>query len=157
LRPSALRNTPNAGATPANVEHIATLHRIQEPLMNTALFLLSLLIATLGPLLAVGYLKPILLKVLRTLCDAEGGAEFWLRSAYVLAVCGTLLLMLTFGDFRESATVVDTLRRALWLVLASVFVTVGFMARQVWGQIRLILPTKPFNDAASAVSTGERS
>lgn len=107
--------------------------------MNTALFLLSLTIAIIGPLLAISYLKPILIKVLQSLCNAEGGAEFWVRSAYLLAVCGTLLLMLTFGEFREEASVVDTLRRALWLVFAGVFTTVAMISRQVWGQVRTML------------------
>lgn len=107
--------------------------------MNTTLFLLSLTIAIIGPLLAISYLKPILIKVLQSLCNAEGGAEFWVRSAYLLAVCGTLLLMLTFGEFREEGSVVDTLRRALWLVFAGVFTTVAMIARQVWGQVRTML------------------
>lgn len=107
--------------------------------MNTTLFLLSLTIAVIGPLLAISYLKPILIKVLQSLCNAEGGAEFWVRSAYLLAVCGTLLLMLTFGEFREEASVVDTLRRALWLVFAGVFTTVAMISRQVWGQVRTML------------------
>lgn len=107
--------------------------------MNTTLFLLSLTIAIAGPLLAISYLKPILIKVLQSLCNAEGGAEFWVRSAYLLAVCGTLLLMLTFGEFREEASVVDTLRRALWLVFAGVFTTVAMISRQVWGQVRTML------------------
>jgi uncharacterized membrane protein len=42
--------------------------------MNTSLFLVSLLIAIVGPLLAISYLKPILIKVLQSLCNAEGGA-----------------------------------------------------------------------------------
>jgi hypothetical protein len=104
--------------------------------MNTALFLLSLTIAVLGPVVAISYLRPILLKVLQSLCPAEGGAEFWLRSAYLLAVCGTLLLMLSFGEFSDGASVVETLRRALWLVLASVFTTVAVIAQQVWRQVR---------------------
>lgn len=107
--------------------------------MNTALILLSLLVAVAGPLLAVTYLRPILIKVLHSLCNAEGGAEFWVRSAYVLAVCGTLLLMLTFGEFNEGTPVVDTLRRALWLVFAGVFTSVAVISRQVWGQVRIML------------------
>lgn len=133
--------------------------------MNTALFLLSLLIAVVGPLLAISYLKPILIKVLQSLCNAEGGAEFWLRSAYVLGVCGTLLLMLTFGDFREGASVVDTLRRALWLVFAGVFVSVGIISHQVWSQVReVIAPRKaglPMHASAHQPAdwpdTGDRS
>lgn len=107
--------------------------------MNTSLFLLSLLIAITGPLVAISYLKPILIKVLQSLCPAEGAAEFWVRSAYLLAVCGTLLLMLSFGEFREGANVVDTLRRALWLVFAGVFTSVAMISRQVWAQVRDML------------------
>lgn len=117
--------------------------------MNTALFLLSLLIAFIGPLLAITYLRPILIKVLRTLCDAEGGAEFWVRSAYLLAICGTLLLMLSFGEFHEGAYTIDTLRRALWLVFAGIFTTIAFISRQVWGQVSVMLASKALSDQAA--------
>lgn len=106
--------------------------------MNTALFLLSLLIAVLGPIVAVSYLRPILLKVLRSFCDADGGAEFWVRSAYLLAVSGTVFMSLVFGQFDAGATPVDTLRRALLVVIAGVFVTVAFIATRVWGQVQRI-------------------
>ena len=123
--------------------------------MNTALFLLSLVIAIAGPLVAITYLKPILITVLQTLCDAEGGAEFWVRSAYLLAVCGTLLLMLSFGEFQAEANIIDTLRRALWLVFAGVFTTVALISRQVWGQVRAMLASKTLS-AQTAERVGER-
>lgn len=104
--------------------------------MNTSLFIVSLAIAVAGPLLAVTYLRPILLRVLRSLCEAEASAEFWLRCTYLLALCGTLLLMLTFGEFGEQTSTVETLRRSLWLVFAGVFVSVTIIANNVWSQIR---------------------
>ena len=104
--------------------------------MNANLFFVSLLIALVGPVVAITYLKPILYKVLRMLCDADGGAEFWIRCAYLLAVSGTLLLMLTFGEFNDRSSVIDTVRRSLWLVLAGVFVTVAIISRNVWMQVR---------------------
>ena len=104
--------------------------------MNANLFFVSLLIALVGPIIAITYLRPILYKVLRMLCDADGGAEFWIRCAYLLAVSGTLLLMLTFGEFSERHDVVDTVRRSLWLVLAGVFLTVAIISRNVWTQVR---------------------
>jgi hypothetical protein len=118
-------------------------------IMNITLFLLSLSVAVLGPLVAISYLRPILVKVLHTLCDADGGAEFWVRSAYLLAVCGTLLLMLSFGEFRQDASVVDTLRRALWLVFAGVFATVAAIANQVWGQVRELLADRNLSAQAA--------
>jgi len=104
--------------------------------MNANLFFVSLLIALVGPVIAITYLRPILYKVLRMLCDADGGAEFWIRCAYLLAVSGTLLLMLTFGEFSDRHDVVDTVRRSLWLVLAGVFLTVAIISRNVWTQVR---------------------
>ncbi|AYQ26641.1 MULTISPECIES: hypothetical protein [unclassified Polaromonas] len=110
--------------------------------MSAKLFFVSLLIALVGPVIAISYLKPILYKVLRMLCDADGGAEFWIRCAYLLAVSGTLLLMLSFGEFNEHSSVVDTVRRSLWLVLAGVFVTVAIISRNVWTQVRQWLAAK---------------
>ena len=83
--------------------------------LDANLFFVSLLIALAGPIIAISYLKPILHKVLRMLCDADGGAEFWIRCAYLLAVSGTLLLMLTFGEFNDRSSVIDTVRRSLWV------------------------------------------
>ncbi|MEK8031351.1 hypothetical protein AACH06_11030 [Ideonella sp. DXS29W] len=104
--------------------------------MNTLLiFASSLTLAVCLPIVAVRYLEPILAKVLRGLCDADGGAEFWIRSAYLLAVTGTVVLQLTFGRFEDGADPVDVLRRTLWLVLAGIFVTVAFIASRVWHQV----------------------
>ncbi|MCZ8254199.1 MAG: hypothetical protein O9327_00790 [Polaromonas sp.] len=110
--------------------------------MSANLFFVSLLIALVGPVIAISYLKPILYKVLRMLCDADGGAEFWIRCAYLLAVSGTLLLMLSFGEFNDRSSVIDTVRRSLWLVLAGVFITVAIISRNVWTQVRQWLAAK---------------
>jgi hypothetical protein len=104
--------------------------------MNLVNFAITLLLATLGPVLAISYLRPILLRVLRSHCPAGGdGADFWVRSAYVLAVCGTLLLCLSFGNYHRD-DVLPALERALWLAAAGTFGTVAFIARQVWAPVR---------------------
>lgn len=107
--------------------------------MNTSLFLLALSIAVLGPIVAISYLRPILHKVMVGLCDAQGGAEFWIRCAYLLAVSGTLLLMLSFGQFDHGSNIVDSIRRSLWLVFMGVFVSVAIISRNVWSQVRAML------------------
>lgn len=119
--------------------------------MNANLFFVSLLIALVGPIIAITYLRPILYKVLRMLCDADGGAEFWIRCAYLLAVSGTLLLMLTFGEFSDRHDVVDTVRRSLWLVLAGVFLTVAIISRNVWTQVRQWIAAQRVDAAARAI------
>lgn len=107
--------------------------------MNTNLFLLSLSIAVLVPIIAISYLRPILTKVMLGLCDAQGGAEFWIRCAYLLAVCGSLLLVLSLGQFEDATRVLDALRRTLLLVFAAVFVSVAIISRNVWSQVRELL------------------
>lgn len=99
--------------------------------MNTLLiFGSSLTLAMCLPIVAV--LEPIVARVLRGLCDVDGGAQFWIRSAYMLAVTGTMVLQLTFGRFEDGADPVDVLRRTLWLVLAGILVTMAFIASRVW-------------------------
>lgn len=107
--------------------------------MDTKLFLLALSIAVLGPIVAISYLRPILRQVLSGLCAADGGAEFWIRCAYLLAVSGTLVLMLLFGHFDAGHETMDALRRALLLVVAGVFVSVALVSRNVWSQVNEVL------------------
>ncbi|MDR7268492.1 hypothetical protein J2X20_001121 [Pelomonas saccharophila] len=110
-------------------------------------FSLTLLIAVLGPVIAIGYLQPILLVVLDSLCveplPGKVGAHFWVRSAYVLAIAGTLVLALTFGDIRGS--ILDAVHRALWLTAAGCFVSIAVISSRVWAPVqqRLARQAKP--------------
>jgi hypothetical protein len=127
----------------------------KELTMNLPLFVFSLAVGTIGPVVALSYLRPILVKVLVGLCDAEGGAEFWMRSAYLLAVCGTLLLMLSFGRFEPQVDAVESLQRSLWLVFAGLFLTIAFIARTVWAQVREALRMRAHPASAPAVAVPE--
>lgn len=102
---------------------------------HTALFLVSLAISAAFPLAAIQWLKPLLLRVLNGLCNADGSAEFWLRTTQVLAVSGSLVLLLSFGQFDAGMDTVDALRRTLWLSLAATFVSVALVSRNIWRQI----------------------
>ena len=104
--------------------------------MDTALFTVSMILATFVPILAIRYLSPILQRVLRGLCDADGGSEFWVRCAYLMAVSGTLVLTLVFGSFDPGSSLVDTLRRTLAITLFSVFATVTIISFKVWSQVQ---------------------
>lgn len=107
--------------------------------MDTTIFLGSLFVAVVAPVIALRYIRPILFKVLRSLCDGDGGAEFWIRCAYVLAICGTLLLVLLFGEFNPHAAPLVTLRRVLLLVLSGVFISIAFISKNVWKGVRQVL------------------
>jgi hypothetical protein len=121
--------------------------------MDLTFFIASMLVGLIGPVAAVSYLRPILVKVLRGFCDGDGGAEFWVRCAYLLAVCGTLLLVLTFGLFDPATPPIEMMRRTFWLVFAGMFVTIAFVASNVWSQVRRLPqgPPRQLAEAAGAV------
>ena len=106
--------------------------------MSELNFILTLVVAVLGLLLAIGYLKPILLVVLDSLCveplPGKVGAHFWVRSAFVLAVAGTLVLALSFGEFDGS--LMQALHRALWLAAAGSFVSIALITSRVWAPVQ---------------------
>jgi len=131
--------------------------------MSELNFSLTLFIAVLGPIVAIGYMQPILLVVLDSLCieplPGKVGAHFWVRSAYVLAIAGTLVLALTFGDFHGST--LDAVHRALWLTAAGCFISIAIITRRVWAptqdrlarqQAASVKPLGPV--AAAAARTG---
>ena len=133
--------------------------------MSELNFSVSLLIAVLGPVIAIGYLRPILLVVLDSLCveplPGKVGAHFWVRSAYVLAIAGTLVLALTFGEFYGS--LLGAVHRALWLTAAGTFISIAIITRRVWAPVqeRLAKPAVPVAAlgpiAAAAARTGARA
>lgn len=100
--------------------------------MSTSLFIaaLALTLATVGA--ALFYLRGITRRVLLMQCGSEAGAEFWLRAADVLALAGSLILVLAFGGVAGDADIVQQLRLVLGLALAGVFVTVVLVASNVW-------------------------
>lgn len=100
--------------------------------MSLELFLASLVVtlATVGA--ALLYLRGITRRVLVLQCGHDTGAEFWLRSSDVLALAGSLILVLAFGGAASQADWVQQMRLILGLALAGIFVTVVLVASNVW-------------------------
>lgn len=122
--------------------------------MNLSLFIASLLMAAIAPLLAIRYLEPILLRVLQQLCPGASAAAFWLRCCYLLALCGSLVLVLLFGNFDGGQTTVAIVRRTLLLVVGGVFFSVMFISRSVWSQVRRTLTEASAIEQARASAPG---
>lgn len=101
--------------------------------MTLELFFMSLglTLAVVGA--ALLYLRGITRRVLRELCQTDSGAEFWLRTADVLALAGSLILVLVFGGAAGStADAVVQLRLTLGLALGGVFIAVVLVSSNVW-------------------------
>lgn len=114
--------------------------------MTQSLFIVSLLLtlATVGT--ALLYLRSITRRVLLMQCGTEEGAEFWLRAADVLAMAGSLILVLAFGGQAPPHDAVQQVRLVLGLALTGVFVTVVLVASNVWRSVGTPIPA----DAAPA-------
>ena len=82
--------------------------------------------------IAMFYLRHTTRKIIVELCKSEAGAEFWLRSADILAYSGALILVLVFGNTTNAQDWIDALRLTLILTLSGLFITVMFVARNVW-------------------------
>ena len=98
---------------------------------------LTLFFSTLGLTIAVVtiamlYLRRTTRQVICELCHSDAGAEFWLRSSDILAYCGALILVLVFGSTTSTQDLVEALRITLILTLSGIFITVIFVARNVW-------------------------
>jgi hypothetical protein len=97
------------------------------------LFYIMLALTVCVVLLPLTYLRKITRHVLLELCGRNGtGAEFWLRTADVLAIAGSLILVLLFG--RTTADPLEAVRMTLIMALAGVFITVMFVASNIWRQ-----------------------
>jgi len=100
--------------------------------MKLILFISTLLLTIAVVTMAMAYLRHTTRQVISELCKSDTGAEFWLRSADILAYSGALILVLVFGNSTSSQDWVDVLRITLVLTLSGLFVTVMFVARNVW-------------------------
>lgn len=100
--------------------------------MKFLLFTSTMLFTIAVVSIAMLYLRRTTRQVITELCKSDAGAEFWLRSADILAYSGALMLVLIFGNSTTAQDFVDVLRITLILTLSGVFITVMFVARNVW-------------------------
>lgn len=100
--------------------------------MKLILFISTLVFTIAVVSIAMLYLRRTTRQVIIELCKSDAGAEFWLRSADILAYSGALMLVLIFGNTTSTQDLVEALRITLILTLSGIFVTVMFVARNVW-------------------------
>ena len=103
--------------------------------MKSIMFLSMLLFTIAVVAIAMLYLRHTTMQVIVELCKSKAGAEFWLRSADILAYSGSLMLVLVFGNATTTQDWVEAIRITLILTLGGLFITVMFVARNVWRTI----------------------
>lgn len=100
--------------------------------MKLTLFLANLGLCITVVSIAMFHLRRTTRRVIGELCQSDAGAEFWLRSADILAYSGSLILVLIFGNATTTQDWVEVARITLILTLSGLFITIMFVARNVW-------------------------
>lgn len=103
--------------------------------MKLSLFALSVAMPVLLILVSIGYLRPILRRVLAEICGTSERAEFWIRCATILSLFGALILVLTFGPTNENVHMVDAVRTVLLWTLAGAFFGIAWISRVIWNSL----------------------
>lgn len=103
--------------------------------MKITLFFANLSLTILVVSVAMYYLRRTTRQVINDLCHSDAAAEFWLRSADILAYSGSIMLVLIFGNATTTQNLVEVIRVTLILTLGGLFITVMFVARNVWRTI----------------------
>jgi SNF family Na+-dependent transporter len=129
----------------------------KENAMNAMLFLSTLVFTVAVVAIAMLYLRHATRQVINELCHSDAAAEFWLRSADILAFSGSLMLVLVFGNGTSTLDWMEAIRTTLILTLSGLFITVMFVARNVW---RGVVPLKenshlPLSKPLSQASHGK--
>lgn len=100
--------------------------------MEMILFFSSLALTIATVFIAMTYLRRTTRQVIVELCQSDAGAEFWLRSSDILAFSGSIMLVLIFGNTTTTTDWIEAVRMTLILTLGGLFVTVMFVAGNIW-------------------------
>jgi hypothetical protein len=105
--------------------------------LNFTDLLLVILVPLVISLVPIFYLRPMLVRIVSDLCGHPLRAEFWVRSAALLAALGSLILALIFG--------MESVRGLIISSLVGSFAAVAFTARAIWRTL-----TKPVASEVAA-------
>jgi drug/metabolite transporter (DMT)-like permease len=114
--------------------------------MNAILFISTLVFSISVVAIAMLHLRHATRQVISEVCHSDAAAEFWLRSADILAFSGSIMLVLIFGNTTTTEDWMEAIRTTLILTLSGLFITVFFVAQNVW---RSVVPTAKTNQPLS--------
>lgn len=112
--------------------------------MELQILFLSISVAIILPLIALHYLSQVLHAVLMGLCGGGNAADFWLRCIHILAVSGSLVLVITCVPTYDGVHWLTVIRSVLIWTSAGIFLAVAIVAKSVWNNA-----VKPAIDAAN--------
>ena len=103
--------------------------------MELQILFLSLFVSVSLPLLVLGYLRNVLYKLMGSACGSNDAAEFWFRSLQILAISGSVILVISFVPVYTGVSWLQVVRSTLILTSVGVFAAVAIVARSIWNSM----------------------
>lgn len=103
--------------------------------MELQILFLSLFVSVSLPLLVLGYLRNVLYKLMGNACSSNDAAEFWFRSLQILAISGSIILVISFVPVYPGVSWLQVVRSTLIFTSVGVFAAVAIVARSIWNSM----------------------
>lgn len=100
--------------------------------MDLQILYLSLFVSVFFPLLVLAYLRNVLYKLLSSVCSDTDAADFWFRRLQILAVSGSVVLVIGFVPSYAGVNWLQIVRSTLILTSMGIFAAVAIVARSIW-------------------------
>lgn len=103
--------------------------------MELQILLLSLFVSVFFPLLVLAYLRNVLGKLMGSVCGSTDAADFWFRCLQILAVSGSVVLVIGFVPNYAGSSWLQVVRSTLILTSMGIFAAVAIVARSIWNTV----------------------
>jgi hypothetical protein len=103
--------------------------------MELQILFLSMFVSALFPLLVLAYLRNVLYKLLSSVCGNTDAADFWFRCLQILAVSGSVILVIGFVPSYAGSNWLQLIRSTLILTSVGIFAAVAIVARSIWSSV----------------------
>jgi D-alanyl-lipoteichoic acid acyltransferase DltB (MBOAT superfamily) len=138
----------------ATFDSLTPLNHCKGAIMELQILLLSLFVALFFPLLVLGYLRKVLRSLLSSVCGSSDAADFWFRCIQILAVSGSVILVIGLVPTYSGVNWLQVIRSTLIWTSIGIFAAVAIVANSVWSNI--VRPALvPVNKRSTSTLTGE--
>lgn len=103
--------------------------------MELQILFLSLFVSVVLPLLVFGYLRNVLYRIMGSVCGNTDAADFWFRCLQILAISGSVVLVIGFVPSYTGVSWLQVVRSTLILTSMGIFAAVAIVARSIWNSV----------------------
>lgn len=103
--------------------------------MELEILIFSTLIAVLLPILTLAYLGNQLKAIFDSTCNNQAATRFWLKCIQILAISGSLILVIGIAINFNTTSWLQIIRTTLVWTSAGIFISVAIVANIIWGAV----------------------